>query len=527
MGILGPRRQFIFVVGDEGAVLCLVRGRDIAGRVFASTPGDADEMRALLESRPRLPVTVMVDVLDISLQRARVPPVAPWEVRLVLRRRMAQAFPGFPYTGAVFAGREEGGRRDRIYMIAGVAPSKRFDAWMRFLASLPNQVDDIAVLPVEAADIVDRLTRPLGDRRSAWQVLVTRERTGGFRQVICRDGAVAFSRLTGTAEADAPAEAVAAEIEEEFRHTVDYVKRLGYAAGDGLDLVIMVAEDEKPALEACTFSASNLLLVTPFEAAGLLALGRSVTRGEGYGDLVHALALAVRGRPRLRLLSEGMARDERSARARRFGYWAAAALGAAGVLLVLARAAELYALRQDMAELERQRRLATQQVSSLENELSELPGPREQILAELRSWAALSEDRVDPGPLIGRLGTALGASARLEAVDWRLAFPGRGGRGRSRAGRDEAPRRRLEMLISIELLGVGGDRQAAVALGERVVERMRATFEGFTVATPRLPVPIRANETLRLEGGLDSVDRPSPQVGMDILITRPAPEARR
>ncbi len=83
------------------------------------------------------------------------------------------------------------------------------------------------------------------------------------------------------------------------------------------------------------------------------------------------------------------------------------------------------------------------------------------------------------------------------------------------------------MLVSLELLGVGGDRQAAVALGERVVERVRAAYQGFTVATPRLPVPIRPHETLRLEGGLDSVDRPSPQMGMDILITRPAPEARR
>jgi hypothetical protein len=525
MGMLGQRRQFVFVVGDEGAVLCLVRGRDIARRLFASTPAEADEMRALLESWPRLPVTVMVDVLDISLQRETVPPLPPWQLRLVLRRRMAQAFPGFPYTGAMFAGREDGGRRDRIYMIAGVAASKRFDAWMRFLASLPNRVEDIALLPVEAADIIDRLSRPLGGRRSAWRVLVTRERTSGFRQVVCRDGAVAFSRLTGTVDADAPAEAVAAEIEEEFRHTVDYVKRLGFAAGDGLDLVIVVAEDEKPAVEACTFNASNLLLLTPFEAAGLLALGRSVTREEGYGDLVHALALVGRGKPRLRLLSEGTAREERSGRARKLGYWAAAALGAVGVLLMLAHAAELYALRQDIVELERQRREATHQVASLENEVAELPAPRARMLAELRSWAALSEDRVDPGPLIGRLGTALADSTRLRAVDWRLAFPGRSGRSGARS--DEAPRRSLEVLVSLELLGVGGDRQAAVALGERVVERVRAAYEGFAVATPRLPVSIRPDETLRLEGGLDSVDRPTPQAGMEILITRPAPEARR
>lgn len=523
--MLGQRRQFVFVVGDEGAVLCLVRGRDIARRVFAAAPGEADEMRALLESRPRLAVTVMVDVLDLSLQRETVPPLPPWQMRLVLRRRMAQAFPGFPYTGAMFAGRETRGRRDRICMIAGIAASKRLDSWMRFLASLPNRVADMALLPVEAADILDRLTRPLGGRGSAWQVLVTRERTGGFRQVICRDGVVAFSRLTGTVDADAPAEAVAAALEEELRHTVAYVKRLGYAAGDGLDLVIVVAAGEKPAVEAGAFDASNLLLLTPFEAAGLLGLGRSVTPEEGYADLVHALALAVRGKPRLRLLSEGMAGEERSARARRLGYWAAAALGAVGVLVMLARAAELYALRQDMAELERQRRDAAQQVASLENEVAALPAPRERILAELRSWEALSTDRVDPGPLIARLDAALADSARIEAVDWRLAFPRRS--GRTGASGDGAPRRSLEVLVSLALLGVGGDRQAAVALGERIVERVRAAADGFAVSVPRLPVAIRPSETLRIEGGIDNVDRPDPQPGMDILIARPAAAARR
>ena len=96
MSMFGTRGKFILVVGDEGAVLCQVHGRNVTRRLFATSPADADRIREVLESRPRRSVTLMIDVLDMALHRESLPSLAPWEIHLVLRRRIRQAFANCP-----------------------------------------------------------------------------------------------------------------------------------------------------------------------------------------------------------------------------------------------------------------------------------------------------------------------------------------------------------------------------------------------------------------------------------------------
>jgi hypothetical protein len=517
--MFGGGADFVLVVGDEGAVLCEVRGRDIIQRLFAASPAEADEIRRVLEARPRRPVSLLIDVLDIVIQRETLPALAPWESEAVVRRRMAKAFGGFPFTGGRPIGREGGERRERIYLLAGVAPSPGIERWNRFLGSLPNPVDRVALLPVEASASLTRLTRSLGEARSAWQVLLTRERTGGFRQVICKDGAIVFSRLTRTVEPDAEADAVAAAIEQEFAQTIDYMKRLGFTSGDGLDLVIVAAESERGALAGLPFDATNLLLITPFEAAGLLGLGRCVTPDDAYSDLVHALAHAQRARPRLRLMSEAMATAARNERMRRRGYMLAAGLALAGAVLLIFRAADYYAVRTDMAETERQRRAARSELMSVESALADVPGPRDERLAELRSWEALSAQRIDPTATMVTLQEALGNDAKLVSFDWQLQFPERARRPARRAQPVQDQPRQLTLQATLALQGVGHDRAAAVALAERLAARLTETFAGYVVAVTRLPVPVGPGETLRVESGGEAATGSSPAMTMTVSIS--------
>ncbi len=512
--------SFVLVVGDEGAVLCEVRGRDITQRLFAASPGEADEIRRLLEARPRRPVSLLIDVLDIVIQRETLPALAPWESEAVVRRRMAKAFGGFPFTGGRPIGREDGERRERIYLLAGVAPSPAIERWHRFLGSLPNPLESVTLLPVEASASLTRLTRSLGEAQSAWQVLLTRERTGGFRQVICKDGTIVFSRLTRTVEPDAGADAVAAAIEQEFAQTIDYMKRLGFTSGDGLDLVIVAAESERGALADLPFDATNLLLLTPYEAAGLLGLGRCVTPDDAYADLVHALAHAQRARPRLRLMSEAMATAARNERLRRRGYMLAAGLAVAGAVMLIIRAADYYGVQTNMAETERQRRASKAQLMSVESALAEMPAPRDQRLAELRSWEALVGQRIDPAAIMAQLEDTLGDDARLESLDWQLRFAERPRRPARRGAQpvQDQPRQ-LTMQATLALHGVAHDREAAVALAERLGGRLAESFAGYVVAVTRLPVPVRPSETLRVESGGEAGEVPVPAMTMMVSIS--------
>ena len=194
-------------------------------------------------------------------------------------------------------------------------------------------------------------------------------------------------------------------------------------------------------------------------------------------------------------------------------------MAAVGLVVVLMHSAELYAIRTDMAEHERQRRAAAQDLVVVKSALAELPQPRQRKLAELRSWQALTAERIDAGAMMARLAGALEREARLQAVDWRLTLPERPRRrGRRGADRGGYEPRRLEMRITLDLLTVGGDRRAAVALAERLGESLAAVFDDYAVTVTRMPVPIRPHETLRIESGIEAADRAPPAMAMEVLI---------
>lgn len=516
--MIGTRQRFIMVLGDEGATLCEIRGTKLLASTFARSPSEAERMTAMLAARPKTPIACLVDVLDIALVPETIPPAATRQREQILQRRTRRAFPDFDYTGTMALGRESNGRRDHLYLVAGVAPSPGFDAWMAFVDAVANPRGEMALLPIEALRLMKTLAGPEGKSDELWSILISRERSGGFRQVIARRGVIQFTRLTQTIDASAGPEEVAAAIEIEYGHTMDYVKRLGFAPGDGLGLVVIAADAECRALERRTLAATQKRFLAPRDLAALFGIENAADESEGYCDIIHAAAFAARNRPLLTLRSRVIVERERARRFLVYCYFGAAAIAAAVVLYLIAPVSNIFSLRNDMAELEQRRRGALVDLTALQSELATLPRPLGQMVGELRTWHALRAESTDFSESMARLRATLGTSATVTDVAWSLEFSPRDAGGRARGRATIEQRRYLNLRVTLDLNGVQADRAAAVALGEEIADRIAAAFADYAVSVPRLPVPIRPTETLRIEAGRATDGAVARPVSMVVLI---------
>jgi len=210
LNVLNAQR-FVMIVGDEGAVLVRMKGAEVVDRCFAASAEGEDraELEAMLEEAPRLSVTMLVDVLEQSFVKDTIPPVGMLDEGGVLQRKMRTTFPDARIKGALSLGRDkDSSRRDKRFMFVALPESPVIDAWLAFLREVRNPVAAIALLPVESVGLATRLSADLHEKNRApdWVVLVTRQRTGGFRQIVVHKGELVFSRLTQSLHDDATIE---------------------------------------------------------------------------------------------------------------------------------------------------------------------------------------------------------------------------------------------------------------------------------------------------------------------------------
>ena len=299
---------------------------------------------------------------------------------------------------------------------------------------------------------------------------------------------------------------------------MDYVKRFGFTPGDGLELVVVIAEAEYRALETRALAAKHHRYLTPRDVAIMLGFEAAVAGDDSYCDTVHGIAFASRNRPLMALRSRVMIARERARKFLASCYFGAAAIAGAAVLYLLAPVSNIYSLRNDMPELEQRRRGAQIDLTALQSEIDALPRPLEQMVAELRTWRALGEDNTDLGDLLGRLRGTLGDRALVAAVEWSLGDNAGDIATRARRRTTNDSRRNPQLRVTLDLVGVGNDRAAAIALGAAIEKDIRADFDDYAVLIPRLPVPIRPTETLRIDGGLAAPATDGRPMSMVVLI---------
>ncbi len=400
LGLSG--RRVVGIIGSEGAVFVRLNGRRVADHCYAPMPDPdgAAAVRELLAQDRKAPVTLLIDVLEQHYRETSLPKLNWFDRRKMLKRKLAQTY-GDGYltsylpldrrTAGESARQGEGGGQAQRYVLIGVPESEEMNAWMDIVWGAGNPLSAVALLPVEGTELVRRLAAGDADKPAgapAWQILITRQRAGGFRQIILHNGQLVFTRLTPNLEPDSPVEEIVENIEAEFRSTLSYLRRLSFSDADRLQLTIVDSPEVCEGIQPRRMRIPEARTMTPAEATR--ELGLSIDEADiaetPFADLLIAAWFAERGRVRLRLHTPQLRRAQVLTLAPR------AAMAAAGATLLLGG---LYAGNWYFDMRAKEERLRTQKAvhERLETRLAKLKGELPDAGADLDRFAVVVDAR--------------------------------------------------------------------------------------------------------------------------------------
>ena len=486
--LLAPPARFVLAIGNEGGVLLDLAGGRIRERWQVAGHDDAAlaVLAAALAAAPRRPLLVVGDLLEQSYRREAVPRLNPVDRGKVLRRRLERAFADAPLTAALRLADDPQAERSQSYLLIGVPPAPDWQRWLGFLRAIDNPVTALTLLPVEATDLATRLARALTPAERApndWAVLIARQHTGGFRQVIVQRGELVLTRLTPSLSPDATAAETVAEIRQELKATLGYMTRLGYRAGSSLDLVVLCAEPLHDELRAIATPPGQRFVLTAAAAARALGIDALDDLADADGALLSALWLGRKRHAAVQLLPADLRARQRRGQALRLAT-AGLAASALGLLSYSAlSAASALKIEQEIGWLSAWQGTTRQQLTRRESAADTNAARADAMRALLEAHRRLTEGRPEPFDALLALRGAMTRGEQLSSLSWELIAPAEGAR--------QPPPQEVDDTLHLTLdLGALTDPGAAVAATEDLARRLAEAFPGRPVAITRQAVDI-------------------------------------
>lgn len=296
------------MLGDDGAILLHCEQRKVLSRLFTNSvqAESTEQMRALLFEHIQTPIYILVDMMQQSYVRHTLPPVTTLGLRKLLQRRLDRDFITEDIKGALSLGRESGGKREWNYLLIALSQTPEVSAWMNFVYACKNPIDGIYLLPVECETYLQQLRQKhprLNRSKAQWSIIVLHNKVSGIRQVVLRGGKLVFTRLNKPM-ASSKAETLAGSIEQEISNTLDYLRRQSFQRHEGLEVLIICADDVRFAISTNNIQADTLEIHTPHEVAEILNLQDATLPADRFGDVSIAAAFGNNPRKRLRLHSK-------------------------------------------------------------------------------------------------------------------------------------------------------------------------------------------------------------------------------
>jgi len=510
LGLLESVMRFVLTIGDEGATLVQLRGREVVDAVFVAAEAEDgwDVLRGYLQVDPRASVLVSADVLEQMYREEQLPRVGRLDRGNILKRRLDVAFPQDRLKAALPLGKS--GKA----IFASLPETAAIGRWVEFLESVSNPIVGFCLMPMESADIAEGLgPSTVGETRQVWRVLVSQQASGGFRQIFETEGRMVVSRLTQPTGGEMTPEATLQLIERELRSSISYVKRLGYSDQDRLDLVVLCDPEVCEAAQQRDLPVASLTTYTPYQAGLLLGLGEVAPETSGFSDVLHAQWLARKRRPLVTLPTNYLREKLAFAAMFKTGFIIAAVLS----LFVVAEVTSLSLDALDTSTtsdlLDQQIATERQAIEIVRGKLAGLDVPLDDVLFVDKTADDIASHQVDVVALLAKVASVLQPSMNVQRASFRvpgLLVPGGPAAAAPQGGiRRGAPARQAEVLYELSLIvrmtpnaaQPDANLQQAKDLHARLVQ----LFPGAEVETVHLPVnPLR---TQVLEGSAGQTAR--------------------
>lgn len=495
--------QFVLNIGDDNVVLTRIVNKKVVNAWLASPDPQLahEELGEAFAEDKKAQISVVFDTLDQSRQEEDIPKVGVLDRRKILARHINMAYPGVNLRGARLMGDGEA-KNTQKYEFASVPLDGRVPGWVDFVESLPNDIRGFFTIASENVDIVEALLpeeTPEVEEGNHWRHLIGVNATGGFRQIIEKNGELCLTRLTAAPPPETPPEEFADMIYRDFQATITYIKRLGYMAGDTLDLVVITAPDNRDAMVNLDWGvARSVTIKTPHEAAAHLGLGSIGREDQPYCDVLHAAWFASKRTPALpltRSVALGDAKDDLRDLAFLIAPYAAAAsvvgtLGWIGWTLF-----QTNTISDDNARLQAELSSGQSLLVQEEAKLGTLPYSASSMRNVFDVLDSMKAGEVDMAPVLNGLFASLDSDAVVLGLTFTSSAGESGGRNR---GRGNA---RYTVDVRMKLDSIISTADEAVQVAANLEDRLKTTFsEDYEVEMTVEPVAAQSEEGL--SGGL-------------------------
>jgi hypothetical protein len=306
---------------------------------------------------------------------------------------------------------------------------------------------------------------------------------GGFRQVVLKDGKLAFTRLAPSLDDAVPA-VVAGNIEQEILNSIEYIRRLGYEENATLEILVIAAQEVKESLDLKRFAAAGAYALTPLEVSELLRLDQAALSADRYGDVVLAAFFATQAHPSLPLMPRYGKQLAQLYQLRLFGKLAAVVLA---ILMGMAALTSMYDFINDTHTaytFTKEREGLQPKLAGLKKTISEQDVDTSLKSAVIAVRQVFQTDRYLPFDFIAQLATALGPEATVMAIDWRRRdLPG-GDQPNAAPPPPDAP---LLVSVEFELTGSFADRDQLAKAAQAFFETLKLAFPEYELTGENLP----------------------------------------
>ena len=479
--------RFILLIGDEGAILLRMAGSTVRDRCFAPSPAaeDLTEMEAMLAEAPRLPLLLLVDVLEQSFVKDTIPPVGMIDEAGVLQRKLRNTFPDARIRGAKFLGRDKrSARRDKEFLFVAVPETRLIAAWLEWARNTRNPVRAISLLPLESLGMATALSQSLHDKadRPDWTIMVSQHRTGGFRQIVVHKGELVFSRLTQSLPHGASAAEIAATIDREHRLTMGYLRRMSFNDEQGLDIIILAQPEVGPELVALGMPERQITVITPHEAAAMFKLKGVAEPDDPYGEILHGAWVGQRRRPVLPLMPEEIVHHQVAMMTTRAGYLlTVAVIGWFSYQLVNTYLVNIDL--NDQAELLHQ--ISLDRKDELNHAIQVRGGytvSAPEVTDTITLFDQLEADVPSPLPILAILASKLDENVRANRFAWSVSSTLEG--------------REAVLVISFDILDAGGNIETAMGESTALAEQIAALLPDVVVEVTGPPLDVLPTQSL-------------------------------
>lgn len=422
----------VLLVGDEALYVYNVSHN--AAKMLASIPWQEDDFEETVSSLIRKeckgrPVLILNDMTDQHFKGGqRMPKVSPMDRLNVVKRKLQVAFPSYPIRGALTIKPDRKGASDdkekggALYLFAAVPMSEPVAKTIRVVHKSMASIAGFYLLPIEAADMVQAIAKSVAGRKrkpSRWVIFIGQHQGHALRQVIIRDGQLAMTRMTPLPELEgATPESWARDVNQEFRATISYLSRFGFAPDEGVDVIVVCGNEAGAALESMIDIPCHYVSMTAPEAARNLGIGIGMQESAALADPLYAAWVGRKTRFALPMQAPDLEKVHKPRQA------VAALLfllllGGGGLSWQMMNGLQTMATAQE--DRDTQQRFLASAEADYQQEVERMKAlgfDVKLVQGAIGVFEGLEKKRMKPLPMIQKIGVALEGQLRLDEMNF-------------------------------------------------------------------------------------------------------------